>query len=147
MRSIGYVNVAVHMGNLNSHARFHVINARTSYQLLIGRVWMHAHGMIPSTFHQCAKANIKGVEVTVGASERPFSKEEAHLVDAVFYTEQREEVPFVPMQIIGIPLPKWEPREGRREKGNEGKRKENPPARPRKTKRVTMPDGTITYHL
>ena len=71
-QTLGYVHTSIELGKIRSTIKFHVIDAHPSYQLLIGRIWMHQHGLVPSTYHQCAKAILNGNEVTIKATERPF---------------------------------------------------------------------------
>ncbi|KAL4196519.1 hypothetical protein AMTRI_Chr04g246540 [Amborella trichopoda] len=43
------------IGELNYYAQFHVIDTDTSYNILLDRPWLHDHGVVPSTLHQCFK--------------------------------------------------------------------------------------------
>ncbi|KAM2736350.1 hypothetical protein PS2_024064 [Malus domestica] len=54
-RAMGMVRVEMTIGELKSSTIFHVIDARTFYGLLLGRPWIHANGVVPSTLHQCLK--------------------------------------------------------------------------------------------
>ncbi|KAM1993553.1 hypothetical protein ACFX16_009873 [Malus domestica] len=54
-RAMGMIRVEMTIGELKSSMIFHVINARTSYGLLLGRPWIHANGEVPSTLYQCLK--------------------------------------------------------------------------------------------
>ena len=40
---------------LSSDMLFHVINAKKSYNVLLGQPWFHENGVIPLTLHQCFK--------------------------------------------------------------------------------------------
>jgi len=73
---------------------------------------MHNKGLVPSTYHQCAKANIKGTEVTIRATRRPFTVEEDHLVDASFYTELEEDVRGLTRRMEGAWVPSIRERMG-----------------------------------
>ncbi|KAB2615234.1 hypothetical protein D8674_021822 [Pyrus ussuriensis x Pyrus communis] len=66
---------------LKSSTIFHVIDARTSYSLLLGRPWIHANGVVPSTLHQCLKFYREGVKVIQGDT-KPFTEAESHFADA-----------------------------------------------------------------
>ena len=61
-QSIGLVTTALHLEKFQAPARFHVIDANTSYHLLIGRAWMHKFSIVPSTYHQCMKGNVSTSE-------------------------------------------------------------------------------------
>ncbi|KAM1099067.1 hypothetical protein ACFX15_005449 [Malus domestica] len=54
-KAMGMIRVEMTIGELKSSTIFHVIDARTSYGLLLGRPWIHANGVVPSTLHQCLK--------------------------------------------------------------------------------------------
>jgi len=43
------------MKDMASNALFHVIDAKTTYNLLFGRSWIHENNIIFSTLHQCFK--------------------------------------------------------------------------------------------
>jgi len=49
-----------------------VINADTSYNLLLGRPWIHRNSIIPSTLHQVMKYANEGVVRTLIAEKYPF---------------------------------------------------------------------------
>jgi hypothetical protein len=53
--AIGKIRLAMHMEDMESNALFHVIDAKTTYNMLLGRPWMHENGIISSTLHQCFK--------------------------------------------------------------------------------------------
>ena len=54
-RAIGMIRVDMTTGELKSSTIFHVIDAITSYSLLLGRPWIHENEVVPSTLHQCVK--------------------------------------------------------------------------------------------
>jgi hypothetical protein len=43
------------MKDMASNAFFHVIDAKTTYNLLFGRSWIHENNIVFSTLHQCFK--------------------------------------------------------------------------------------------
>lgn len=47
------------VGPIPTSTLFHIIDARTSYQLLFGRLWIHKHCIVPSTYHQRLKERLK----------------------------------------------------------------------------------------
>ncbi|KAM2695359.1 hypothetical protein EV1_039864 [Malus domestica] len=75
------------IGELKSSTIFHVINARTSYGLLLGRPWIYANGVVPSTLHQCLKFYREGVKVIYGDT-KPFTEAESYFADAKFYMDE-----------------------------------------------------------
>ncbi|KAM2613715.1 hypothetical protein TB2_028422 [Malus domestica] len=81
------IQVEMTIGELKSSTIFHVIDARTSYDLLLGRPWIHANGVVPSTLHQCLKFYREGVKVIYGDT-KPFTEAESHFADAKFYMDE-----------------------------------------------------------
>ncbi|KAM1575819.1 hypothetical protein ACFX10_032213 [Malus domestica] len=86
-RTIGMIRVEMTIGELKSSTIFHVIDARTSYSLLLGRPWIYANGVVPSTLHQCLKFYREGVKVIYGDT-KPFTEAESHFADAKFYMDE-----------------------------------------------------------
>jgi len=52
---LGKIHLQCQIGDLKSEVTCYVINTETSYNLLLGRPWIHANWIIPSTLHQCFK--------------------------------------------------------------------------------------------
>ncbi|KAM1268529.1 hypothetical protein ACFX2G_000819 [Malus domestica] len=75
------------ISELKSSVMFHVIDARTSYGLLLGRPWIHENGVVPSTLHQCLKFYQERVKVIYGDT-KPFTEAESHFADAKFYMNE-----------------------------------------------------------
>ncbi|KAM1937053.1 hypothetical protein ACFX15_014253 [Malus domestica] len=94
-RVMGMIRVEITIGELKSSTIFHVINARTSYGLLLGRPWIDANGVIPSTLHQCLKFYREGVKVIYGDTKL-FTEAESHFADAKFYMDEDMEWQVVP---------------------------------------------------
>lgn len=67
--------------------RFHVINAEVSYHALLGRLWLHKHHLIPSTYHQCIKGRLNGRPVRIPTNRNPFSQGEVNFAKIMFYNE------------------------------------------------------------
>uniref|UniRef100_A0A2N9G8H6 Retrotransposon gag domain-containing protein n=1 Tax=Fagus sylvatica TaxID=28930 RepID=A0A2N9G8H6_FAGSY len=84
-RAIGIIRLDVIMEDLKTRPLFHVIDSKTSYNLLLGRPWLHENGIVPSTLHQCFKYS-DGMQVKkVIANLQPFTEAESHFADAKFY--------------------------------------------------------------
>ena len=47
------MNVELTIGNKTLLTTFFVIDGKGSYNLLLGRDWIHANCCVPSTMHQC----------------------------------------------------------------------------------------------
>ncbi|KAM1528731.1 hypothetical protein ACFX1Z_018035 [Malus domestica] len=86
------------IGELKSSTIFHVIDARTSYGLLLGRPWIHANGVVLSTLHQCLKFYQEGVKVIYGDT-KPFTEAESHFADAKFYMDEDMVLEALPKEI------------------------------------------------
>ncbi|KAL0294903.1 UNVERIFIED_CONTAM: hypothetical protein Sradi_6862400 [Sesamum radiatum] len=60
-RAVGIIRMQLTMEDMVSTALFHVIDAKTSYNMLLGRPWLHENAVVPSTWHQCFKYYRNGV--------------------------------------------------------------------------------------
>jgi len=54
-RALGKITVALEVGELTTSIVCHVINVVTTYNLLLGRPWIHQYSIVSSTLHQCFK--------------------------------------------------------------------------------------------
>ncbi|KAL0291237.1 UNVERIFIED_CONTAM: hypothetical protein Sangu_2542000 [Sesamum angustifolium] len=70
-----------------SSALFHVIDAKTSYNMLLGRPWLHENAVVPSTWHQCFKYCCNGIVKKVLGDNKPFTEAKSHFADAKYYIE------------------------------------------------------------
>ncbi|XP_012838511.1 PREDICTED: uncharacterized protein LOC105959033 [Erythranthe guttata] len=86
-RAIGMVRLDLTIEELAASTLFHVIDARTSYHLLLGRPWLHENGIVPSTLHQCFKYLRNGEMMKVDANAKPFTEAGSHFADAKLYLE------------------------------------------------------------
>uniref|UniRef100_A0A2N9E6Y6 Uncharacterized protein n=1 Tax=Fagus sylvatica TaxID=28930 RepID=A0A2N9E6Y6_FAGSY len=84
-RAIGIIRLDVTMEDLKTRPLFHVIDSKTSYNLLLGRPWLHENGIVPSTLHQCFKYSDGKQVKKVMADLQPFTEAESHFADAKFY--------------------------------------------------------------
>ena len=67
---MGTFEVACKTGPVNATIVFHVLNIPTSYNLLLGRAWMHPLGIVPSTLHQKLRLPWKdGIHTILGDEE------------------------------------------------------------------------------
>ena len=48
-RALGIVRLELSIGDMYSAALFHVIDAKISYKMLLGRPLIHGYGVVPST--------------------------------------------------------------------------------------------------
>ncbi|KAL0454264.1 UNVERIFIED_CONTAM: hypothetical protein Slati_0765600 [Sesamum latifolium] len=73
------------MEDMFSTSLFHVIDAKTSYNMLLGRPWLHENGVVPSTWYQCFKYSRDDIVKKVLADDKPFTEAESHFADAKYY--------------------------------------------------------------
>jgi len=52
---LGKIRLRCRIRSLKSEVTCYVIDADTSYNLLLGRPWIHSNWIVPSTLHQCFK--------------------------------------------------------------------------------------------
>src|SRR4051812_13876629 len=71
----------------------YVIDADTSYNLLLGRPRIHRNHIVPSTLHQVMKyVDAQGQVRTLVAEQCPFKGVENYFTDALLYQEAHEVV-------------------------------------------------------
>jgi len=83
---LGTIALKVELDNLYTDALFHVIDADTSYNALLGRPWLYTSKAIASTPHQCLKdINEHGNEKIIRGDANPFHREDVNYANAKFY--------------------------------------------------------------
>jgi len=88
---LGKIRLHCRIGSLKSEMTCYVIDADTSYNLLLGRPWIHANWIIPSNLHQCFKYVEDDVIVrTVFAEKKPFKGVKNYFTDALLYQKVSE---------------------------------------------------------
>ncbi|XP_070008604.1 uncharacterized protein [Nicotiana sylvestris] len=71
--TIGEISLCLQMGPTWFDVEFQVIDVMTSYNLLLGRSWIHAAGVVASTLHQAVKFEWNHQEVIIhGDSSNPI---------------------------------------------------------------------------
>ncbi|KAL0392875.1 UNVERIFIED_CONTAM: hypothetical protein Sradi_2510300 [Sesamum radiatum] len=86
-RTVGIIRMQLTMKDMVSTALFHVIEAKTSYNMLLGRPWLHENAVVPSTWYQCFKNYHKGIVEKLLGDNKSFTEAESHFVDAKYYIE------------------------------------------------------------
>lgn len=66
-----------------------MIDAKTSYNVLLVRTWIHENKVVPSTYYQCLKYYEGEVEKKIVVDDEPFIEVESHFIDAKFYLKNR----------------------------------------------------------
>ena len=97
-RAVGMIRLELVTVELSSNTLFHVIDSKTSYNILLGQLWFHENGVIPSTLHRCFKFYGRGVK-KVEADTKPFTEVESYFADAKFYTKNDVTQKFLPAVI------------------------------------------------
>jgi hypothetical protein len=84
--AMGMISLVLKLEKFMTYVKFHVIDAATSYNALLGRPWLHENKIVPSTLHQCLKyKDPLGDVVTIFTDKKPFTVAESFYVDAKFY--------------------------------------------------------------
>jgi len=82
--AMGTISLVLKLDTLSTYVKFHVIDAATSYNALLGRPWLHENQVVPSTLHQCIKyMDRTGDTVRIFADKKPFTIVESFYADAV----------------------------------------------------------------
>ncbi|XP_070043118.1 uncharacterized protein [Nicotiana tomentosiformis] len=63
--TIGEINLILTIGPVDFEVTFQVLDMDTSYNFLLGRLWIHAAGVVPSTLHQMVKFEYENQEIIV----------------------------------------------------------------------------------
>src|SRR5436853_2139741 len=90
-RPMGKIRLRCQIGDLKSEVTVYIIDADTSYNLLLGRPWIHKNHIVPSTLHQVMKyVDAEGQVRTLVAEQHPFKGVENHFTDSLLYRDYKE---------------------------------------------------------
>src|SRR3954462_9605206 len=79
-RPMGKIKLRCQIGDLKTEVTIYVIGADNSYNLLLGRPWIHKNHIVPSTLHQVMKyVDDQGQVRTLVAEPCPFRGVETHV--------------------------------------------------------------------
>ncbi|KAL0420714.1 UNVERIFIED_CONTAM: hypothetical protein Slati_3094300 [Sesamum latifolium] len=81
-RAIGVIRIELLIDDMVSTALFHVTDAKTSYNMLLGRPWLHENSVVPSTWHQCFKYCHKEKEVLLPEEPKSYNSQSARKNDS-----------------------------------------------------------------
>src|SRR5436190_9644089 len=88
---MGKIKLRCQIGDLKTEVMVYVIDVDTSYNLLLGRPWIHRNHIVPSTLHQVMKhMDTQGQVHTLVAEQHPFKGIETHFTDSLLYQEVNE---------------------------------------------------------
>jgi len=83
---LGKIWLLCRIGDLKSEVTCYIIDDDTSYNLLLGRSWIHANWIVPSTLHQCSKYVEDNATVRMVFTEKqPFKGVKNYFTDALLY--------------------------------------------------------------
>ncbi|XP_050211729.1 uncharacterized protein LOC126661890 [Mercurialis annua] len=84
----GYITLKIKVGRVETEEGFFVVNARSNYNVLLGRDWIHSNMCIPSTMHQMLILwREAGEAEIVQGDPSPFG-EDSNVLEAMMYDEQ-----------------------------------------------------------
>ncbi|KAL0290012.1 UNVERIFIED_CONTAM: hypothetical protein Sradi_7059600 [Sesamum radiatum] len=86
-RVVGIIRMQLTMEDMVSSALFNVIDAKTSYNMLLKCPWLHENAVVPSTWHQYFKYCRNGIVKMVLGDNKLFTEVESHFTDAKYYIE------------------------------------------------------------
>lgn len=82
---MGKIRLAIHMKGMDSNAFFHIIDAKTTFNMLFGQLWIYENDIVSSMTHQCFKyCQDKQVRKLVVNTD-PFTIGKTHFTDAKLY--------------------------------------------------------------
>ena len=84
-KALGKVKLELFTNDMESNALFHVIDAKTTYNMLFDKPWMHQNDVVSLTLHQYFKYCINGEVKTIVVDAKPFTMAKTHYADAKFY--------------------------------------------------------------
>src|SRR5436853_6580660 len=85
---VGKIRLKCQIGDLKTEVTCYVINADPSYNLLLGRPWLHRNRLIPASLHQVIKyIDEDGQQRALVADSNPFKGMENYCTDALHYQE------------------------------------------------------------
>lgn len=70
--SKGSITLPIRVGHIVKDVVCQVLDLPLTYNILLGRPWIHDMHVVPSTYHQCIKFPHNGVEITILGDPNPF---------------------------------------------------------------------------
>ena len=88
---MGKIKLRCQIRDLKSEVTCYIIDADTSYNLLLGRPWIHRNDIVPSTLHQVIKYVGENRKVRTLIAERyPFKGVKNYFTDSLLYQDSLE---------------------------------------------------------
>ena len=83
---MGKIKLRCQIRDLKFEVTYYVIDVETSYNLLLGRLWIHRNSIVPSTLHQVMKYVDEDENVRTLIAERHlFKGVENYFTDSLLY--------------------------------------------------------------
>ena len=73
--TLGAVNLTIQVGPIDFSTQFQVLDINKSYNLLLGRPFIHMAGVVPSTLHQMMKLVWKNEELVIHGKRSHLGRE------------------------------------------------------------------------
>ena len=90
---LGKIRLRYQIGDLKSEVTCYIIDADTSYNLLLGQSWIHANWIVPSILHHCSKyVGDDDVVRMVFNEMQPPKEVENYFTDSLPYQESNKPV-------------------------------------------------------
>lgn len=68
----GIITLPIRVGRIILDTTCQVLDLELPYNILLGRTWIHALKVVPSTYHQCLKFPFGNTEITIHGDPDPF---------------------------------------------------------------------------
>ena len=79
------MSLDLRVGPIRARTLMHVMDGDTSYHIIIGHLWLKAHKVVASMYHQCINVVWGGRPVTIKATKMPYDRAELHYAKATLY--------------------------------------------------------------
>ncbi|KAJ8644366.1 hypothetical protein MRB53_006114 [Persea americana] len=90
-RALGKIKIKCQIGDMTAHPVCYVVEACTTYSLLLGRPWIHEKHVVPSTLHQCFKYTDSNLTVRRQfVDKKPIQGARVYCSDAALYEEEEQ---------------------------------------------------------
>ena len=88
---MGKIKLRCQIRDLMSAVTCYIIDADTSYDLLLGRLWIHKNHVVPSMLHQVMNyVDAQGQMHTLVVEQHPFRGLKTHFTDSLLYQDANE---------------------------------------------------------
>lgn len=85
-KAVGAIRHDLYIEEMATSVLLHVVDCKTSYNMLLGGPWLHCNGVEPSTLHQYFKYVINGTVKKFVVDDKLFTKAKAYITNVKFYS-------------------------------------------------------------